>query len=146
MQLKTNSAYWRSCSEHARSFKLSAKNKQLIKQRRTLTSSSNRLWLFIQFMKIITRDTHNSVKCNIHGEWLWFIVAETDTNFRANMQWFHGQKTDGCQNRIPTKLQSFCAKTGPMLSRDLQSMCIHLWHTAKICEKFSESSKPDLQC
>ena len=80
MQLKTNSACWRCCSEDARSFKLSAINKRLIKQRRTLTSSSNRLWLFIQFMKIITRDTHNTQLCEMQHPW-WMAMIYRRRNW-----------------------------------------------------------------
>ena len=74
MQLKTNSACWRPYSEDARSFKLSAKNKRLIKQRRTLTSSSNRLWPFTQFMKIITRDIHNTQLSKMQHPWLMAMI------------------------------------------------------------------------
>ena len=74
MQLKTNSACWRPYSEDARSFKLSAKNKRLIKQRRTLTSSSNRLWPFTQFMKIITRDIHNTQPSKMQHPWLMAMI------------------------------------------------------------------------
>jgi len=88
-------AFWKLYWEDASSTKLSAKSKQLILQLPTLTVTSTRLWLFIQFLQCRLRKgvvtAHALAESNTNGERWWFNFPEMDTNFWAGIQWLDGK-------------------------------------------------------
>ena len=103
--------------EDASSNILSAKSRQLS----CSSNSDNFVNLTVTVYSIHTKygvvTAHILVKSNTQCEGLWYSYADTDTNFWAGIQWFHGQKQDGQHCILATLPKAFHEEPGHVLLR-----------------------------